>query len=31
MSKVGTVAELKRAVEAVFDHFPKMGPGRVSW
>lgn len=29
--KVGTVAMLKRAVEAVFDHFPKMGPDRVSW
>lgn len=31
VSKMGTVAELKRAVEAAFSHLPKEGPGRVSW
>ncbi|XP_057799961.1 uncharacterized protein LOC131015556 [Salvia miltiorrhiza] len=31
VSKKGTVGELKRAVEAAFDHLPKEGPARVSW
>ncbi|KAI3468014.1 hypothetical protein Pfo_024677 [Paulownia fortunei] len=31
VAKMGTVGELKRAVEAAFRHLPKKGPGRVSW
>lgn len=31
VDKMGTVGELKRAVEAAFDYLPKEGPGRVSW
>lgn len=31
VSRMGTVRELKRAVEAAFDHLPKEGPDRVSW
>lgn len=31
VSKMGTVGELKRAVESAFDHLPKEGPDRVSW
>ncbi|KAH6804748.1 Ubiquitin-like superfamily protein [Perilla frutescens var. frutescens] len=31
VSEMGTVGELKRGVEAAFDHLPKEGPGRISW
>lgn len=31
VSRMGTVGELKRAVEEAFDDLPKEGPGRVSW
>ncbi|KAL0323679.1 UNVERIFIED_CONTAM: ATP synthase subunit b', chloroplastic [Sesamum calycinum] len=31
VASTGTVAELKEAVEAAFDHLPKKGPGSVSW
>ncbi|XP_044471454.1 U11/U12 small nuclear ribonucleoprotein 25 kDa protein-like isoform X2 [Mangifera indica] len=29
--KTATIAELKKAVEAVFSHLPKKGPGKISW
>ncbi|PRQ26731.1 hypothetical protein RchiOBHm_Chr6g0297801 [Rosa chinensis] len=29
--KTATVSELKRAVEAVFSHMPRKGPGKISW
>uniref|UniRef100_A0A5B7AV90 SNRNP25 ubiquitin-like domain-containing protein n=1 Tax=Davidia involucrata TaxID=16924 RepID=A0A5B7AV90_DAVIN len=31
VTKTATVAELKQAVEHVFSHLPKNGPGKVSW
>lgn len=31
VKKSATVAELKRAVEAVFSHMPQNGPGKISW
>lgn len=29
--KSATIAELKLAVEDVFSHMPKEGPGKISW
>ncbi|XP_059658161.1 uncharacterized protein LOC132304485 [Cornus florida] len=31
VAKTATIAELKLAVEAVFNHMPKKGPGKISW
>ncbi|KAM3759259.1 hypothetical protein ACB098_01G107000 [Castanea mollissima] len=31
VTKTATIAELKEAVEAVFDHMPQKGPGKISW
>ncbi|KAK9279813.1 hypothetical protein L1049_013495 [Liquidambar formosana] len=31
VTKSATVAELKQAVEGVFSHLPKKGPGKISW
>lgn len=29
--KTATISELKQAVEAVFSHMPRKGPGKISW
>ncbi|KAK4277185.1 hypothetical protein QN277_015218 [Acacia crassicarpa] len=31
VTKTATIAELRQAVEAVFSHMPKKGPGKISW
>ncbi|KAK7351379.1 hypothetical protein VNO77_10785 [Canavalia gladiata] len=31
IAKAATVAELKQAVETVFSHMPRKGPGKISW
>lgn len=31
VSKMATIAEVKQAVQAVFSHMPKKGPGKISW
>ncbi|XP_028779320.1 uncharacterized protein LOC114735745 [Neltuma alba] len=31
VTKMATIAELRQAVEAVFSHMPKKGPGKISW
>lgn len=31
VAKTATIAELREAVEAVFSHMPKKGPGKISW
>ncbi|KAI9106971.1 hypothetical protein K1719_022499 [Acacia pycnantha] len=31
VTKAATIAELRQAVEDVFSHMPKKGPGKISW